>query len=184
MKGSILRFVVCQLLAVASVRVASSQDAGPVFEDGQAQVVDAFNDPKAWIREELWVETEFDCDGDRKLDRMHVAVVRPEQTESEGLKVPVIYESSPYYSPAPPAGISRIFWDVEARASVRTAAADAPASHRRASRAKARNRRLPTSMSGSLAWLRGGSLRSAGNRSLRRDARRWAVIRKRWRPKP
>ena len=45
----------------------------------------------------LWVETEFDSDGDGMLDRMHVDVTRPAQTESEGLKVPVIYETSPYF---------------------------------------------------------------------------------------
>lgn len=70
----------------------------PVFVDGQAQVVPGFADPKKWVRHDLWVETEFDCDGDGKRDRMHLDVTRPEQTESEGLKVPVVYETSPYYS--------------------------------------------------------------------------------------
>jgi len=70
----------------------------PVFVDGQAQVVPGFADPGGWIRHDLWVETEFDSDGDGLLDRMHVDVTRPGQTESEGLRVAVIYESSPYYS--------------------------------------------------------------------------------------
>jgi len=70
----------------------------PVFADGQAQVVPAFNDPRRWIRHDLWVVTEFDSDQDGELDRVHVDVTRPEQTESEGLAVPVVYESSPYYS--------------------------------------------------------------------------------------
>ncbi|MEY4117950.1 MAG: Xaa-Pro dipeptidyl-peptidase [Planctomycetota bacterium] len=69
----------------------------PVFTDGQAQVVEAFSDPNDWIRETLWVEAEFDTDGDGKRDRMHVDVTRPKQTAS-GLKVPVIYETSPYYA--------------------------------------------------------------------------------------
>jgi hypothetical protein len=38
--------------------------AQPVFEDGQAQVVAAFADTAQWIRHDLWVETEFDTDGD------------------------------------------------------------------------------------------------------------------------
>jgi X-Pro dipeptidyl-peptidase len=46
----------------------------------------------------LWVETEFDSDGDGKLDRMHVSVTRPRQTESDGLKLPAIYISSPYFA--------------------------------------------------------------------------------------
>ena len=85
---------------------------GPRFEDGQAQVVPAFEDPDDWIREELWVETEVDSDDDGRPDRVHVAVVRPAQTETEGLEVPVIYESSPYY--AGTAGTAPgLFWGVE-----------------------------------------------------------------------
>jgi len=88
-------------LFVCLAPAATAQDAAkakPVFVDGQAQVVPAFADPKQWIRHDLWVVTEFDSDQDGSLDRMHVDVTRPAQTESEGLKVPVIYETSPYYS--------------------------------------------------------------------------------------
>ena len=89
-----------------------AEKTSPIFENGEAQVVEAFSDPSKWIRHDLWVETTFDSDGDGKLDRMHVDVTRPEQTESEGLKLPVIYESSPYY--AGTAGLDKgIFWDVE-----------------------------------------------------------------------
>jgi len=57
------------------------------------------------------VETEFDSDGDGLLDRMYVAVTRPVQTNF-GLKLPVIYESSPYY--AGTAGNDRdLFWNVK-----------------------------------------------------------------------
>ncbi len=68
------------------------------IEDGMAQVVPEFHDPDLWIRHDLWVEAEFDSDDDGKPDRMHVAVTRPRQTETEGLKVPVIYISSPYFA--------------------------------------------------------------------------------------
>ncbi|MEL6444960.1 MAG: Xaa-Pro dipeptidyl-peptidase [Bacteroidota bacterium] len=86
--------------------------AGPRFEDGQAQIVPDFEDADAWIREELWVETESDSDGDGTMDRVHVAVVRPAQTETEGLKVPVVYETSPYF--AGTAGNEPgLFWNVE-----------------------------------------------------------------------
>lgn len=84
--------------------------ARPIFRDGQAQVVPAFADSTTWIREEVWVETEFDSDGDGRPDRMHVAIVRPRQTETEGLRVPVIYESSPYYSGT--SGARQFLWDV------------------------------------------------------------------------
>ncbi|MHB1276849.1 MAG: Xaa-Pro dipeptidyl-peptidase [Bacteroidia bacterium] len=69
----------------------------PVFKNGEAQVVPEFSDKDLWIKEELWVETNFDSDSDGKSDRMHVFVTRPSQTDSGSLKLPVIYMSSPYY---------------------------------------------------------------------------------------
>ena len=83
--------------ALAATTLHSQENDKPVFKDGEAQVVPAFDTPSTWIREDLWVETSFDTDGDGKLDRMHVDVSRPIQTES-GLKLPVIYETSPYYA--------------------------------------------------------------------------------------
>jgi len=90
----------------------SDDPARPVFVDGQAQVVDAFADPESWIRHDLWVETEFDSDGDGELDRVHVDVTRPEPTETQGLRVPVVYESSPYYCGTASTD-PRYFWDPE-----------------------------------------------------------------------
>ncbi|QEF97973.1 Xaa-Pro dipeptidyl-peptidase [Stieleria maiorica] len=88
----------------------AAEPAKPVFKDGEAQVVKAFEDSDYWIRHDLWVETEFDSDGDGKLDRMHVSVTRPRQTESEGLKLPVIYNSSPYYAGTGAKG-QEYFWN-------------------------------------------------------------------------
>lgn len=109
------KLVVLAVFSLGMVFNAHSQKvekAAPIYEDGEAQVVEAFSDPSKWIRHDLWVETEFDSDGDGKLDRMHVDVTRPEQTETEGLKLPIIYESSPYY--AGTAGlVDGIFWDVK-----------------------------------------------------------------------
>ena len=100
------------LTFIVSAYGQMAKKAGPIIENGEAQVVEAFSDPSKWIRHDLWVETEFDSDGDGKLDRMHVDVIRPEQTETEGLQLPVIYESSPYY--AGTAGMDKgIFWDVK-----------------------------------------------------------------------
>ena len=83
----------------------------PIVVDGQTQVVPEFKDPDLWIRHDLWVETEFDSDGDTKPDRMHVDVTRPRQTESLGLKLPVIYISSPYFGGTGAEG-REFFWDV------------------------------------------------------------------------
>ncbi|NNE68574.1 MAG: Xaa-Pro dipeptidyl-peptidase [Pyrinomonadaceae bacterium] len=99
------------LVVTSSFAQPAKAKAVPVFADGQAQVVPAFNNPSEWIKEDLWVETEFDTDGDGRLDRMHVDVTRPLQTRTEGLKLPVIYETSPYY--AGTAGMAKgLFWSV------------------------------------------------------------------------
>lgn len=82
----------------------------PVFKDGEAQVVDGFIDPDYWIRHDLWVATEFDSDGNGKPDRMHVSVTRPRQTQSEGLKLPAVYISSPYFAGTGDSG-PEYFWD-------------------------------------------------------------------------
>lgn len=94
-------FFLTALLALATPDFAHAQDgmpAVPVFTDGEAQVVPAFENRADWIRHDLWVEAEFDTDGDQKPDRMHVSVVRQKQTDTEKLKVAVIYGTSPYYS--------------------------------------------------------------------------------------
>ncbi|TWU36159.1 Xaa-Pro dipeptidyl-peptidase [Novipirellula artificiosorum] len=88
----------------------AAEPAVPVFKDGEAQVVKAFEDADYWIRHDLWVETEFDSDGDGKRDRMHVSVTRPRQTESEGLKLPVVYVSSPYFAGTGSKGL-QYFWN-------------------------------------------------------------------------
>jgi X-Pro dipeptidyl-peptidase len=114
---------------------AQSPSVGPVFAGGQAQVVPAFSDSSAWIRERLWVETEFDSDKDGKRDRVHVDVTRQKQTETEGLRVPVIYESSPYF--AGTASGRAILWDVKqelgAESPARTSHPDIPFNPDRAS---------------------------------------------------
>jgi len=92
-------------------QAASSQPARPVFVDGQAQIVPAFQDAAQWIKQTLWVETEFDSDRDGKRDRVFVDVTRPKQTDTEGLKVPIVYESSPYF--AGTSGPLEFLWDVK-----------------------------------------------------------------------
>ncbi len=96
--------------SVVSAQAPSVPKAHAVFVDGMAQIVPAFADSNQWIREDLWVQTNFDSDHDGKPDRVHVDVTRPRQTETEGLKVPVVYGSSPYY-----AGTARgqVNWNVQ-----------------------------------------------------------------------
>lgn len=100
----------------ASAQAIQGQGSGepltvPVIVNGEAQKIPAFENRNEWIKHDLWVETEFDSDGDGKNDRMHVDVTRPKQTETEGLKLPVIYESSPYFAGVA-SGDKQYFWNV------------------------------------------------------------------------
>ncbi|MDG2384770.1 MAG: Xaa-Pro dipeptidyl-peptidase [Pirellulaceae bacterium] len=106
-------FLIILLIRFSPVALSDESTDGatvPIFKDGEAQVVDGFKDPDYWIRQDLWVQTEFDSDNDGRLDRMHVSVTRPRQTETEGLKLPVVYVSSPYFAGTGTAG-SEYFWD-------------------------------------------------------------------------
>ena len=103
---------VALIFSILSCAQKSNTNAKPIFEDGEAQIVEAFNNPDNWLRHDLWVETEFDTDGDGDLDRMHVSVTRPEQTESNGLKLPVIYITSPYFAGVA-ADAPGTMWNVE-----------------------------------------------------------------------
>lgn len=99
------------LIFITSITYAQEK-AVPVFKDGEAQIVSAFENPEDWIRHDLWVETTFNTDGNNTKDRMHVSVTRPKQTDTDGLKLPVIYVTSPYF-----AGVAAnepgTFWDVK-----------------------------------------------------------------------
>lgn len=102
---------VLAIVIATSLNLYGDEPAKPIFKNGEAQIQKAFADPDLWIREDLWVETSFDSDGDGTKDRMHVGVTRPRQTETEGLKLPVIYNSSPYYG-GTPTNSREPFWDV------------------------------------------------------------------------
>lgn len=94
----------------ATAPAQQSAPVAPIIRDGQAQVVPEFADSSNWIHERLWVEADFDSDGDGRPDRLHVEVYRPAQTEGGGLKLPVVYETSPYYAGV--SGERQYLWDV------------------------------------------------------------------------
>ena len=68
----------------------------PRFEHGAAQPVFSRN-RAAWVTQELWVTARVDSDRDGRRDRVHINVIRPAATR-RGLKVPVVYEVSPYFA--------------------------------------------------------------------------------------
>jgi X-Pro dipeptidyl-peptidase len=48
------------------------------------------------VEEVVFVESEVDSDGDGARDRIRIRISRPGETESQGIKVPVVFEHSPY----------------------------------------------------------------------------------------
>lgn len=86
-------------MAVATPPSPAAADVpiGPVIQDGMSQPVFSSN-RNDWIRQEVWVQTPIDSDGDGRNDRVHAEVTRLPETETAGLKSPVVYEASPYYA--------------------------------------------------------------------------------------
>ncbi|EIE99989.1 Xaa-Pro dipeptidyl-peptidase [Saccharomonospora glauca] len=81
-------------LPLVAVTATADEVQQPVFVDGQAQPV---YDPIDVVREDVWVEAGVDSDHDGVEDVVHVQVVRPRATD-DGLRVPVVYQASPYYA--------------------------------------------------------------------------------------
>jgi X-Pro dipeptidyl-peptidase len=105
--GAPMALVLGTAAVPSTASAAADPPKVPVFVDGQAQPV--FTDQSTWVHEEVWVETSFDSDFDGKPDRVHADVSRPGETETQGLKVPVVYETSPYYAGTVPLN----FWEVD-----------------------------------------------------------------------
>lgn len=99
-------FLIIPILAGANVADVPTHTPPTIkVEDGMTQPI--FSKAEA-IVERIFVETEVDSDGDGEKDRVRADIIRPKETE-EGLKVPVIYEMSPYR-----AGLNAIdFHDVD-----------------------------------------------------------------------
>src|SRR4051794_11100771 len=87
--------------AVASPAQASQRavaaPAVPPFVAGLAQAVFSTN-PADWYSGEVWVQAPFDSDHDGAPDRIHADFTAPSEVLTQGLKVPVIFEDSPYYA--------------------------------------------------------------------------------------
>jgi predicted acyl esterase len=85
------------LVALPGTAGATAIGAVPTFKDGLSQNVFSATSSD-WIRGQAWVESDVDGDGDGKPDRIHVEWTLPKETSTDGLKVPVILEESPYYA--------------------------------------------------------------------------------------
>jgi X-Pro dipeptidyl-peptidase len=91
---------VCALTAgiLAVTLLPNVAVAAPVIQvrDGVTQAAFSYTDA---IRETIYVEAPVDGDRDGRNDRIVADVIRPRETAS-GLKVPVIFQASPYFAPA------------------------------------------------------------------------------------
>ena len=72
---------------------AKNRVTGPVVRKGVTQPVFSYADA---VRETVYVQSRMDQDLDGDLDLLATDIIRPKETEGD-LKVPVIYEMSPYY---------------------------------------------------------------------------------------
>lgn len=76
--------------------MATTGKIGPVIQNGMLMPVAEFADTAQWIRSRVWIETDFDTDGDGRKDRLHADITRPAAAEKAGVKLPVLMQSSPY----------------------------------------------------------------------------------------
>jgi X-Pro dipeptidyl-peptidase len=82
--------------AVTAAPAAAAQEQPPPWlklEDGVSAPQFAFEEA---IEEVVFVETPLDTDGDGARDRVRIRISRPAETDSQGYKVPVVFEHSPY----------------------------------------------------------------------------------------
>ena len=87
--------------SLAAVAAAEPGPAVPTFENGLSQAVFSTS-PADWHSGEVWVQAPFDSDGDGRPDRIHADFTAPREVLTDGLKVPVIFEDSPYYAGTAP----------------------------------------------------------------------------------
>jgi len=92
------RLALATLVAFAALvtPAAAAQEQPPPWlklENGVTAPQFAFADA---IEETVFVETPLDTDDDGARDRVRIRISRPAETETQGYKVPVIFEHSPY----------------------------------------------------------------------------------------
>jgi X-Pro dipeptidyl-peptidase len=85
------------VVVLAAAAPATAQERTPPpwlnIQDGVTQPVFPFANA---IEQTVFVESEVDSDGDGRKDRVRIQISRPGETATQGIKVPVIFEHSPY----------------------------------------------------------------------------------------
>ena len=100
-----MRKILLTLLLVFAIKTTAQEKAIPIFKDGEAQIVAAFNDANKWIRTNLWLETTFDTEGNGKLYRMTFDLQPDNQIIKKGQQIGLtIFSSDRNYTLLPKHG--------------------------------------------------------------------------------
>ncbi|HEV2874243.1 MAG TPA: Xaa-Pro dipeptidyl-peptidase [Thermoleophilaceae bacterium] len=148
-----LRLVIGAVAAFAAIALPAAPAAGAEpspppwlkVEDGVTQPQFAAANA---IEEVVFVESEVDSDGDGARDRIRIRISRPGETESQGIKVPVVFEHSPYRGdlgglPNHPVDVDRMPQESEGGDARAAASRQSARSARAKARARARARLIP-----------------------------------------
>jgi X-Pro dipeptidyl-peptidase len=84
------------VVAVSAAPAAAQERTPPPWlnvQDGVTQPVFPFANA---IEQTVFVESGVDSDGDGRKDRVRIRISRPGETATQGIKVPVVFEHSPY----------------------------------------------------------------------------------------
>jgi X-Pro dipeptidyl-peptidase len=141
-----LVIAVALAIATSAAAPAVAQERTPPpwlsVENGVTQPVFPFANV---IEETVFVESDVDSDGDGRRDRVRIRISRPGETATQGIKVPVVFEHSPYRGDGGFLANHNVDLDMlpqEVIARSRAARASAARAKARA-RARARARSLP-----------------------------------------
>ncbi|MEA2447091.1 MAG: X-Pro dipeptidyl-peptidase [Actinomycetota bacterium] len=85
--------IAATMLAGTAMAPARGARSGISVKDGVTQPVFSYADA---IRETVYVQSSVDGDDDTQLDLIATDIIRPQESDAD-LKVPVIFEQSPYY---------------------------------------------------------------------------------------
>jgi X-Pro dipeptidyl-peptidase len=148
-----LRSVLASVVALAAVVLpaapaAAGEPSPPPWLKVEGGVTQPQFDAANAVEEVVFVESEVDSDGDGARDRIRIRISRPGETESQGIKVPVVFEHSPYRGnlgslPNHPVDVDRMPQENAGGDDRATAARRAASSARAKARARARARMIP-----------------------------------------
>jgi X-Pro dipeptidyl-peptidase len=88
--------IAAALVALSITAPAAAAQQPPPWLKVQDGVTQPQFDLATAIEETVYVETKLDTDADGRSDRIRIRISRPAESSTQGIKVPVIFEHSPY----------------------------------------------------------------------------------------